>query len=90
MDKEDPIWGAVIAADGQYGDEAESQARHKAVLATEADDMREAAIWNAVADTLHILHSINRRPARRRDNPSARRCGDRALSDRGTVAVRLA
>lgn len=71
--KEDPIWGAVIAADGQYGDEAELQARRTAALAAEADDMREAAIWNAVADTLHILHSINRTPARQSFDASLQR-----------------
>jgi hypothetical protein len=26
--------------------------------------MREAAIWHAAADTLHVLHSINRTRAR--------------------------
>lgn len=76
-DNEDPIWAAVLAAEDEYGEEAEPHARRQALLATAAGDISQAAVWDAVAQNLHILHSINRTWARPRDDPSARPAGDR-------------
>ena len=54
MDKEDPIWGAVIAADGQYGDEAELQARRTAALAAEA----AAAAFTACESMMSVIATL--------------------------------
>lgn len=75
-DEEDPIWAAVLAAEDQYGEEAETHARRNARLATDAGDLSQAAVWDAVAQNLHILHSINRTCARPRDAHATRPGGD--------------
>lgn len=62
----DPIWAAVIAAEDMHGEAAEDHARREAGKAAAAGDMVQAAIWQAAADTLHMLHSINRQWARPR------------------------
>ncbi|MDO9369475.1 MAG: hypothetical protein Q7T68_12980 [Sphingopyxis sp.] len=56
----DPIWDAVLAAEDQHGEGAEHYARAEAEKATASGDMLQAAIWDAAAHTLHVLHSINR------------------------------
>lgn len=65
-DKEDPIWAAVLAAEDGHGEGAEDYARGEANTATEAGDMMQAAIWDAAAHALHVLHTINRTWARPR------------------------
>lgn len=71
-DKDDPIWAAVLAAEDQFGEDAESYARGQSRQATEVGDLGLAAVWDAAADKLNILHSINRTWARPRDDLSAR------------------
>ncbi|WP_447756186.1 hypothetical protein [Sphingopyxis fribergensis] len=70
-DKEDPIWAAVLAAEDQFGEGAEDHARGEARMAVEAGDMPRAAVWDAAAHALHVLHAINRTWARPRKNVPA-------------------
>jgi len=68
MTTEDPIWAAVLAAEDMHGDGAESHARREAAAATASGDMLNAAIWDAAAHALHVLHTINQTWARPRAN----------------------
>lgn len=61
---EDPIWSAVLAAEDAHGEGAEDHARSEAGKACRAGNMIDAAIWDAAAHALHVLHSINRTRAR--------------------------
>lgn len=77
---EDPIWAAVLAAEDQWGEKAEEHAAKEACVATDAGDQLQAAIWDAAAHALHVLHSINRSWARPRSDRPARPGGDQAGS----------
>lgn len=66
---EEAIWAAVLAAEDQHGEAAEDHARGEAEAARVSGDMPQAAIWDAAARTLHVLHSINRTRARSRPVP---------------------
>lgn len=68
---EDPIWAAVLTAEDEYGEGAEEHARSEARRAEEAGDQLQAAIWDAAAHALHVLHAINRTWARPRAAPLA-------------------
>lgn len=72
IDNEDPIWAAVLSAEDNYGDDAEDYARSQANVATKSGDMLQAAVWDAAAHALHVLHSINRTWARPRADLSSR------------------
>lgn len=56
---DDPVWTAVIAAEDAHGEDSENHARCEAGKACRTGHMRDAAIWDAAADDLHSLHSIN-------------------------------
>lgn len=76
--EKDPIWAAVLEAEDRHGEAAEDYARRKAEKATAYGDMLQAAIWDAAAHTLHVLHSINRTWARPRSPPSRPSDSDRS------------
>ncbi|WP_338424549.1 hypothetical protein [Sphingopyxis kveilinensis] len=63
---EDPIWAAVLAAEDAFGEAAEDHARAEAARASAAGDSHQAAIWDAAAQMLHNLHTINQTWARPR------------------------
>lgn len=62
----DPVWTAALAAEDAFGEAAEDHARREAAKASAAGNADEAAIWDAAANMLHNLHTINRTWARPR------------------------
>ena len=60
------IWQAVLAADEERGEAAEAHARAHATRAAAAGDAAQAALWQATAEALLTLHSINCLGTRRR------------------------
>lgn len=53
------IWQTVLAADDEHGEAAEAHARANAARAAADGDARQAALWQATADALRTLHTIN-------------------------------
>ena len=53
------IWQAVLAADEQHGEVAEAHARANAARAAAEGDAAQAALWQATAEALLTLHTIN-------------------------------
>lgn len=62
-------WAALVEAEDSYGEGAEAYALAMAVAARSQGDPKQARIWAAAADELHILHSINKQWAQPRDRP---------------------
>ncbi|MBW8296407.1 hypothetical protein [Sphingopyxis sp.] len=62
--EEDPFWIAVVAAEDEHGEAAAAYARREADRCAAAGDVEQAEIWAAAANSLHILHAINRQWAR--------------------------
>lgn len=60
------VWSAVVDAENAHSEGAERHARRQADLARAKGDAGVADMWDAAADTLHTLHSINRRRVRAR------------------------
>lgn len=60
----DSVWAAVTAVEDEYGETAEAEARRQAEICAAAGDAVQAAIWEAAANNLHTLHTINRQWAR--------------------------
>ncbi|GGJ47702.1 hypothetical protein CDQ92_08795 [Sphingopyxis bauzanensis] len=58
------IWQAVLAADEDHGEAAEAHAH--ATRAAAEGDAAQAALWQATAEALLTLHTINCHGTRRR------------------------
>lgn len=57
------IWQTVLAAEEEHGEAAEAHARANAAR---EGDAAQAALWQATADALQTLHTINRHGMRLR------------------------
>jgi len=53
------IWQAVLAADEEHGEAAEAHALANAARAAAEGDAAQAALWQATAEALQTLHTIN-------------------------------
>ena len=53
------IWQTVLAAEAEHGEAAEAHARANAVRAAAEGDAKQASLWQATADALQTLHTIN-------------------------------
>lgn len=53
------IWQTVLATVDEHGEAAEAHARANAVRATAEGDAAQAALWQATAEALQTLHTIN-------------------------------
>jgi hypothetical protein len=62
-------WAALVEAEDGYGEGAEAHALSMAAAARSQGDDKQAHIWAAAADELHILHNINKQWAQPRDRP---------------------
>ena len=60
------IWQTVLAAEEEHGEAAEAHARANAARAAAEGDAAQAALWQATADALQTLHTINRHGTRLR------------------------
>ncbi len=60
------IWQTVRAADVDHGEAAEAHARANAARAAGEGDAAQAALWQAAAEALQTLHTINCHGARLR------------------------
>lgn len=78
----DPVWATVISAEDGYGEAAEDHARREAARWAAAGDLAQAAVWEAAANNLHVLHSINPRRTRLREIPMPNAAGPARSADR--------
>lgn len=60
------IWQNVLAADEEHGEAAEAHALTNAARAVAEGDAAQAALWQATAEALQTLHTINRHGTRLR------------------------
>jgi hypothetical protein len=60
------IWQTVLAAEDEHGEAAEAYARANAAQAAVEGDEAQAALWEATAEALQTLHTINCHGARLR------------------------
>lgn len=60
------IWQTILAAEEERGEAAEAHARANAARAAAEGDAAQAALWQATAEALQTLHTINRHGMRLR------------------------
>lgn len=65
----DDTWAALVEAEDSYGEGAETHALARAAAARQQGDEKQAHIWAAAANELHILHNINKQWAKPRARP---------------------